>query len=340
MNDTSSTRSRATASQVAEALGVSRVMVSRAFNPDASIRDEMRRSILAKAAELGYAPDKAARAVATGRSDLVALVVPSLSHPWESQEVDALCRTLQDMSLTPVIYRIPAHEADYVRLLRVEDYRPGAVVAYMDRIDPETLLPYFGNCPAIYPYYSSRPPERGGQTVDLLRIDQWAGIRNAVRLFREAGRQRVAYVGGTGFSSCDIDRHAAFVDAMADAGLRNAGRLEGEFDYDTARAQVNAFLRGGGRADAFFCANDVSAFGTMDALRHDFGLDVPREAAVVGFDGIDQANWAAYDLTTVAIPLEQRVAAIARMIEARRRAPDLPTQSETIVARLVVRSSA
>jgi len=338
--DMDSERSRATAAEVAAALGVSRAMVSRAFSPEGSVRADMRARILTKAAELGYAPDKTARAMATGRTDLAALVVPTLANPWESQEVDLLCRALQPLGLTPVIYRLPSHRDPDAGLLRVQDYRPAVVLAFMDKIDPGTLLPYFGNSPAIYPHFGAVPRDAGGQVVDLLHVDQHPGIRNAVRLFGAAGRCRVAYVGGTDFANSDIDREAAFRAAMQAEGLTIAGRLEGGFDYDQARAAVTGFLRDGGEADAFFAANDVSAFGTMDALRHDLGLRVPEDYAVIGFDGIAQAGWRAYDLTTVAIPLERRVAALARMIEGRLRDPSRPPQAETVTANLVVRSSA
>ncbi len=315
-------------------------MVSRAFNPEASVRGELRRDILAKAAEVGYAPDKTARAMATGRTDLVALVVPTLAHPWESQEVDLICQSLQEMALTPVIYRIPNHMADYASLIRVQDYRPALVIAFMDKIMPGTLLPLFGSSPAIYPYFGEEPPEAAGQTVDFLKVEQHEGIRHAIRLFRAAGHREVLYVGGTDYANSDVDRDAAVRAAIGEEGLAFAGRIEGDFDYDTARSAVNGYLTAGGSATAFFAANDVSAFGTLDALRFDQGRRVPEEAAVIGFDNVAQSNWRAYDLTTVSIPLGTRVAAITRMIGARLRNPAIPQQRETVTARLVVRSTA
>lgn len=314
-------------------------MVSRAFNPASSVRGEMREKILAKAAELGYAPDKTARAMVTGRSDLVAIVVPTLANPWEAQEIDRLCAALQPLALTPVLYRIPGDQADAASLIRVQDYRPAIVVAFMDKIDPDDLLPLFGNSPAIYPCFGTVPPQVGAQTVDLLKVEHRDGIRNAVRLLRGTGRRRVVYVGGTRHATSEIDRYAAFRAAMEAEGLEQGSRLEGNFDYDTARAQVNRFISGGGTADAFLAANDVSAFGVMDALRFDLGRRIPEDHAVIGFDDIDQANWRAYDLTTVANPLDKRVAAITRLIEGRLNAPDAAAQSETVTARLVVRSS-
>jgi DNA-binding LacI/PurR family transcriptional regulator len=98
-------------------------------------------------------------------------------------------------------------------------------------------------------------------------------------------------------------------------------------------------VRNGGRADAYFAANDISAFGALDALRFDLDLPVPERCAVIGFDNVSEAGWRAYDLTTVGIPIQTRVAALMRLILARIEEPAGPPRVETVTATLTVRSS-
>ena len=62
-------------------------------------------------------------------------------------------------------------------------------------------------------------------------------------------------------------------------------------------------LSGSGRPDAAFCVTDLLACGFMDAARREFGLDVPADLCVIGFDDIEQAGWASYDLTTFRQPI-------------------------------------
>ena len=81
----------------------------------------------------------------------------------------------------------------------------------------------------------------------------------------------------------------------------------GDFTYDTAFAATLDLFRVGGGADAIFAANDVGAFGAIDALRFELGLRVPQDVKVVGFDDIAQAHWRSYDLTTVRVDLDERV---------------------------------
>jgi DNA-binding LacI/PurR family transcriptional regulator len=115
--------------------------------------------------------------------------------------------------------------------------------------------------------------------------------------------------------------------------------IEGDYTYDTAfRATLDLFRRGGG-AEAVFAANDVGAFGAMDALRHELGLRVPQDVRVVGFDDILQSHWKSYNLTTVRIDLGERVRALVRLILRRLDSPMAPSLTETVSTQLVVRGT-
>lgn len=338
-----------TAEAVAKAAGVSRIMVSRAFNPSASIRADKRERILKVADSLGYHPDMSARTMVTGRSNLVAILVPSLARPWESHEVDALLAALQRDGMAGLVFRLPPEDSGNAELVQVRAYKPAAVIAFMEQLAPETLARIFGASPAIYPHFGDAPPQAAaGQPVDRLHVNQHAGIRSAVRLLVGSGRRRIVYVAGgpsdipadgADNANSDRDRYQGLVAALREHGLELAARLEGDFDYDTARQGVLNYVRHGGDADAYFAANDTSAFGVMDALRTDLGLKVPQDCAVVGFDNIPQAAWAAYDLTTVSVPVQARVAALMRLVRSRLANPTGPTRIETVTASLVVRSS-
>ena len=96
---------RATAEMVAERAKVSRVAVSRAFNPHTSLKPEKRELILRIAQELNYTPDRAARALVSGRSHLVGVIVPDVCSHWESQEIDALTTALQAEGFATLLFK-------------------------------------------------------------------------------------------------------------------------------------------------------------------------------------------------------------------------------------------
>jgi DNA-binding LacI/PurR family transcriptional regulator len=330
----------ATARDVAQAARVSRIMVSRAFNPDASIRPEKRRHILDVAAALGYHPDMAARAMVTRRSKLVAVVVSSLANSWEAQEIDALIGALQQDGLSVMVFRVAQKSIDSLDFAHVKAYRPAAVIAYMDDLRPHLLRRAFGNSPALYPVYGAHPPiDAGEPLVDRLHIAQHEGIADAVRLLAAGGRKRLLYVDGEGAAS-DQDRLLALTEAMAGYDMQLVGSIDGRFDYAATRSALNAFWRDHEAPDAIFAANDTSAFGVLDALRHDLGVSVPQTCAVIGFDNIRESGWQSFNLTTVGVDLYERVRAIRHIIRRRAAHPQAPTMVETITARLVVRGTA
>jgi len=115
--------------------------------------------------------------------------------------------------------------------------------------------------------------------------------------------------------------------------------VAGVFTYGLAYQATIDLFRVGEGADAILAANDVSAFGAIDALRHELGLAVPADVAVVGFDDIEQAGWKSYNLTTVRIDLAERTRALVRLILRRLKNPGLPAMTETIRTRLVVRGT-
>lgn len=336
------------AHNVAIAAGASRIMVSRAFNPKASIREDKRKHILRIAGELGYHPDMAARSMATGRSNLVAILVPSIARSWESQEIDCLVEALQLQGMVPLLFRLPQENLGAADIVHVRAYKPVAVIAFIDWVAPSKLVSMFGNSSAIYPHFGDSMPEPiTDQTIDRLHINQHAGIQSAVKLLVGAGRRRLVYVAGEHFgadtgamgANSDRDRYIALEAALKHHKLDLVARLDGNFDYDTARQSVGNFVRHGGKADAFFAANDTSAFGVMDALRFDLGMKIPDQCAVVGFDNIREAGWRAYDLTTVGVPVRERVSALMRLLKARLANPTGPSRIESVTASLVVRSS-
>ena len=89
-----------------------------------------------------------------------------------------------------------------------------------------------------------------------------------------------------------------------------------------------------------FCVNDLLALGVLDSARRDFGLDVPREVSVIGFDNIKQADWLSYRLTTFDQPVDAMAGAVVGLVTAEREpgaAPSALTFQPTLVWRDTVR---
>jgi DNA-binding LacI/PurR family transcriptional regulator len=329
---------------VAKTANVSRVAVSRAFNPEASIKAEKRDHILKVAEALNYTPDRAARSLVTRRSHLIGVIVPDVCSPWESQEIDALTNALQAEGFATLLFKTRTDRTMDSRLLtHMKGYNPDSIIAFTENVGPETLARVFHRTVPIYVNYplteeaAVQPGE--GAPFDSLNVIQRAGIDQAIALMHGFGCRRFAYLSVNPNASASIERERVLRAAMADRGLPPPVVIEGDFTYDTAYAATIDLFRLGEGADGIFAANDVGAFGAIDALRFGLGLAVPADVRVVGFDNIAQSHWRAYNLTTVAIDLEERVRALVRLILRRLKHPEAPPLSETIGTRLVVRGT-
>jgi len=333
---------RATADLVAREANVSRVAVSRAFNPNASLKPEKRDRILQIARELNYTPDMAARSLVTRRSHLVGMIVPDVCSPWESQEIDALTTALQAEGFATLLFKAKADfSMDQTLLTYMRGFNPDSVIAFTENVEPDVLSGFLDRAVPVYVIYDDAAQFAGESSslYDRLLVRQRDGIEQAVALLQGYGARRVAYLGGKRQSLANRERERMISEILAERGMQPPIVIDGDYTYDTAyRATLDLFRVEDG-ADAIFAANDVGAFGAIDALRHDLGLSVPGDVKVVGFDDIPQSHWKAYNLTTVRIDLEDRVRALVRLILRRLRTPDAGPLTETLGTRLVVRGT-
>ena len=336
-------RGRATAEMVAARAQVSRVAVSRAFNPHTSLKPEKRELILKIAQELNYTPDRAARALVSGRSHLVGVIVPDVCSHWESQEIDALTTALQAEGFATLLFKTRTdYSMDEQLLAYMRGFNPDSVIAFVENVKPHTLARFLDRAVPIYVHYplpgASIEPE-GEPLHDRLNVLQRDGIDQAVALLQGFGARRIAYLSGAEKSRANGSRERTLRQVMADRGLAPPVVARGDFGYDAAYQATIDLFRVGDGADAIFAANDVGAFGVIDALRHELKLRVPEDVKVVGFDDIAQSHWKSYNLTTVKFDLDERVRALVRLILRRLNNPDAPGFQETLNTRLVVRGT-
>lgn len=330
---------------VAKAANVSRVAVSRAFNPHTSLKPEKRELILKVARELNYTPDRAARALVSGRSHLVGIIVPDVCSHWESQEIDALTTALQNEGFATLLFKTRTdYSMDETLLAYMRGFNPDSVIAFVENVKPTTLARVLDRAVPIYVHYphaqnADEAVPTDGPLYDRINVLQHTGIEQAVAMLQAYGAKRIAYVSGASQSRANVSREWMLRSVLAERGLPPPIVAKSDFSYDTAYAATIDLFRVGGGADAIFAANDVGAFGVLDALRHDLGLRVPEDVKVVGFDDIAQSHWKSYNLTTVKFELDERVRALVRLILRRLNEPNAPALVETLQTRLVVRGT-
>ena len=304
-------RSRVTLQDVADRAGVSITTASRVVN-DGSRRvgAQLAERVHQAVAELGYAANLQARAVATGRSSMVGVVVHDIADPYFSSIAAGLIAVADTSQLLVCMSSTPANEAaerQYMALMRAQ--RARAVILIGSRTDDVAARAALGGEVAAFARQGGRVVCVGQPLlgVDTVMPENAAGADALARALAALGHRRFAVLAGPRGLLTAQDRTEGFRAGLAGwpAVLDPAGIVHGAFTRDGGYEAMSAVLAAGGpRPDCVFAANDVMAVGALARLRA-AGLEVPADIAVAGFDDILTLRDVTPPLTTVRLPLRR-----------------------------------
>jgi DNA-binding LacI/PurR family transcriptional regulator len=290
---------RPTIADVASRAGVSKGAVSFALNGRAGVSNETRQRILDVAAELGWAPNRQARALSTSRASALGLVVaraPELLgvDPFFPAFIAGVEKVLaaRDQALVLQVVTSPAaEEAGYRRLAR-DGRVDGVLVVDLRRDDARIGLLAEIGLPAV----TLNRPDVPTPFPSVI-LDDRPGITAAVRHLVDLGHTAIAHVSGPEPYLHAAARRQAFLDAMADAGL-SGQVVAGDFTAAGGRAATQRLLDAPDRPTAIVFANDVMALAAVAAAA-ELGIRIPDDLSITGFDDTDLAGYVHPALTTV-----------------------------------------
>lgn len=297
-------QAKVTSLDVARLAGVSQSAVSRVFTPGASASAETAAKVRKAADDLGYRPNPLARAMITGKSKIIGLVVANLDNQFYPVALEKLSRALQAEGYHVLVFLAANASDDVSSVLReLVDYKVDGIITASVAISNElTAMCESAGIPVVM-------FNRGQDDPRLSRVtsDNIAGGRSVANFLVAGGHKRIAHIAGWQGSSTGRDRTKGFVDALAAHGVTPVAVVDGHYDRDIASTLTRTLCAGPERPDAIFVGNDHMAFAVMDVLRFELGLGVPDDVSVVGYDDVPQAAWPAYDLTTLRQPMNRLV---------------------------------
>ena len=327
-------RRQPTSYDVARLAGVSQSAVSRCFRPGNSLSAEKRKVILKAAAKLGYEPNVFASSLITKRSNLVAVLISNLTNLYYPQVLAELTQRLDAEGIRVLLFALK-NEGDAGKMLsQIWRYRVDGAIAAA-RLTPEQLALFERHRVPVVLY--NRFAEN--EAVPSVFCDSVGGERLLVDLLVEAGHKSFAILSGPEDSYVGNQRVEGALTRLAQHGL-SAEVLPGRFDHESGANGLRAAMAMKKRPDALICANDLMAIGAIDAARDEFGLAIPEELSIVGFDGVGPAAWPSYRLTTIRQPVRRMTDAAVTMLLERIANPKLPPEVRSFTGALVEGRSA
>jgi LacI family transcriptional regulator len=332
--------SHVTLQDVADRAGVSLTTASRVLsNGPRRVGRQLASRVQQAVAELGYTANLQARAVATGQSSMVGVVVHDIADPYFSSIAAGLMSVARPLRLLVCLSSTTEREAgerDYVALMRAQ--RARAVIIIGSRSDDRAMLAALRAEVAAFTRSGGRVACIGQDLlgIDTILPENAAGAEALARTLVLQGHHRFAVLAGPPGLLTAQDRVAGFLAGLDAWQVSVDPRLivPGPFTRDGGYEAMSTVLAmGSERPDCVFAVNDVMAVGALARARA-AGLSVPGDIGLAGFDDITTLRDVYPPLTTVRLPLAQMGEMAARLVltDARAdRARVIPVPGEVVL---------
>ena len=324
---------------VARRAGVSIATVSRAVNGISTVDPELAKRVWKAVEEVGYVPNPQARALVSGRSRILGLIVSEITNPFfpelvqefenlavaQGYEVMIGSTNYEPVRTEQLIRRMLQRNVDGVAIMTfgIEEDLVKKVV------DSEFPLVFVDHGPKL-------------DNIRVLKVNYGEGIRGAVQHLAALGHRSIAFISGPLRLRSAVARRDAFLESMSELGLTapEGHIVEGDHTMEGGMAAIGRIVAHDPLPTAVVCSNEMTAIGVLHGL-YRTTHKVPNDISVVGFDDIHLAQFMLPPLTTVQMSCKLLATAAVQALRAGIE-PDHPKAAQrewVIPTQLVVRQS-
>jgi LacI family gluconate utilization system Gnt-I transcriptional repressor len=290
---------RVTLSEIAERVGTSSITVSRVLNAPHLVSQELRQQIESVIAELGYMPNRAARALARARSDSVTVLIPSLSNTVFTQLLEGVRDVLHTAGYRTLIgdTRYSPEEEESLLRAYLEHSPDGILITGFDQTAATRELLQRSRVPVVH---MMELADGDTYSVGLNQFDAgWTITRHLL----DRGYRKIGFLGAQ-LDPRVMERLAGYRAALRDAGFdHSVGEILDPIpsSIGLGATLLDRLLKQAPDTDALFCCNDDLALGVLFECQRR-GIKVPEQLAVAGFNDLAAAACVHPALTTIATP--------------------------------------
>jgi len=291
---------------VAEKANVSISTVSRVINQNANVSREKEKAVLKAVDELDYIPNGLAQGLVTKKSKSIGVLIADIANLYYSYLVKSIEKELRAAGYYAIIGNTEwdsKREKEYMRHL-MQRQVDGFILAstslnssYLNQLIKKDI-------PLVV-----LDRELESDKIDKIRIDDYKGGYQAAEHLIECNYNYFIHLQGAEFTVTAADRARGFKDSMQENNIDQADYevISSSFVESEAAQNIAKFLDSKNLKDkrvGIFAANDAAAFGVLKELKKR-GINVPKEAGVVGFDNVNFAEYSSPALTTISRPIDE-----------------------------------
>ena len=325
---------------IADKTGFSTNTVSLALRQSPRIPQQTRELIQRAASELNYLPNYVAKSLVSRETKTIGLVLTDMTNPALTQTAQSIEVALAERgygTLFATSTNTLSEEKRAIELFRSRQVDGMLIYPTSPKLIEHIRPLRAANYPVVL---LIADPDA---TIDSVAVDDRRGAYKATRHLVEAGHTRIGLIDGTNPMG-NREKRAGFLEALAEAGIDFDQQLTADPHGHSTRLgyqAMDALMRGPPTPpSAVFAVNDSLAIGALRWCAEN-GLQVPADLAIIGFDDIEFAEYAAVPLSTVRYAVESVTSmAVERLMQLILAGDQLPAPRVTrIDPELVIRES-
>ncbi len=295
-----------TIADIAKKAKVSKMTVSRVLNGKGHVAKSTVEKVNKVIKEFGYQPNLLARGLASKRTMFLGVIIPKIEHMFMDNYIAQIISGVTDVSMQNK-YRIMLCPVDpwgeqngmeYLNLARGK-MLDGMILLKTKFNDANIPILAESGFPFVLVNH-----KKYSQNVNFVDSRNIKGAKMAVEYLHKKGNRKIAFVAGSLDETNGKDRLKGYEEAIKEFGLeyRDEWVINGDFDKEKAYMEAEKLLNCREKPTAIFCSDDYMAIGVMERIK-EFGLSVPEDIGVMGFDDIEIGAYVMPSLTTIRQPI-------------------------------------
>lgn len=324
-----------TITDVARTAGVSVSTVSRVVRNHPDVRAETRQAVQAAINQLSYRPSPIARALVSGETRMLALLVSDITNPFYPQLAKSVEQEAGKDDYTVIICNTADRTAETRRYLErlLGQGLDGVIHAAVAR-DEQVVLSLIDDPRRVV--FTNRRPK--SESVSFIVSDNRGGAILLTNHLLDLGHRRIGFIGGPSFARNYAERLDGFQQAMTKVPDASACIAEGDFSTQSGARAVRAWAAAPNLPTAIIGVNDSVALGALSAL-NELHLRVPDDIALAGFDGVQATSVSLVGLTTVDQHIDELGRAAVRILIGQLNNPEFTPVRRVLPPELLLRRS-